>query len=44
MSKTLNDDALQLHRQGTPGKLEVIPTIPMATQWCAPMKVVHDLN
>lgn len=32
MSKTLNDDALQLHRQGTPGKLEVIPTIPMATQ------------
>ena len=35
MSDTLNQQALDYHRTGRPGKIEVIPTKPVATQ--------HDL-
>ncbi|MCA9600630.1 MAG: NADP-dependent malic enzyme, partial [Myxococcales bacterium] len=32
MSKTRREDALEYHRQGRPGKIEVVPTKPVASQ------------
>jgi malate dehydrogenase (oxaloacetate-decarboxylating)(NADP+) len=32
MTKITNEDALEYHSKGRPGKLEVIPTKPYATQ------------
>ena len=31
--QSVYDESLKFHKEGRPGKLEIVPTKPMATQW-----------